>query len=283
MHLSLHLGEVVQASPHLVELPALGARAHAAGPFWASGTFWGGAGFAAVVVFGLVSLVTWRLGPPRPVLVYSLQSAISLIRSGPMLGVAPGEIKVSYRDHPVRSPHVAELRVRCKGRGEIASKDFDGERPLVFDLGAPVVAVISTNQAGTKVPDEHLSTEDSQVRISPCVIRRGPVLSMEFLTEGRPILTCDGDSNPLIHGVKVRDSTAETLRVNISLAVLYLAGMGLLAFAVFGLGWDRSVWGEKDFLAAASFALFSVPGAFVLMWAAWERGPGRNRPHRPVR
>lgn len=205
-----------------------------------------------------------RAGTPRPVIVYRLSRPTPLIASR-RLRDAEGEVKVTFRDQQVNEPHTAALTVVCKGRKDIADSDFNKQRPLVFDLGAPIVTLLAADPERTKISPASLAADGSKLRLGSGPIRPGPVLSIEILTEGRPNLTCEGDDNPLIN-VVVRDGAADDRRIfrrNRALATATAAAFAVIAIAI---GWQV---GPE--VRTADVALFSTFGVFLGWTAAIRR------------
>lgn len=55
----------------------------ASGHWYTSGTFWAAAAVIVTVIFGVATIVLWKLGPPRRVVVYSVEDTSLLARSLP--------------------------------------------------------------------------------------------------------------------------------------------------------------------------------------------------------
>lgn len=243
-------------------------------PFYESGTFWAGAGTVAVVIFGFLSFRTWQLGPRRPALAYRLASATPLIASTRLPQNTVGEIKLTYQGNPVTSPHVAELRVNCKGRGEIASDDFDRGKPLTFDLGAPIITILDTGPASTQIAEDNLAIDGSTLRVGPCVIRPGLALSIDLITDGAPSLSCTGNNNPMINNIKVREGATGDHR-RISVPVLYLSALVAVTVAIQGLIYKPS--GHDPLVLGVLLGV----GVTMLAAALWLDTQGPSAPRSP--
>ena len=120
----------------------------ASGPFYTSLFFWTVASPIICLIIGLltvfVTLGTWRFGPPRPLLIYNMPVATSLLTmDAPSFGHASSDLKIVYCGHVLTNPYVVRLRVDSQRRKDISSLDFDQEQPVVFDLGAPIHAIAS--------------------------------------------------------------------------------------------------------------------------------------------
>jgi len=152
---------------------------------------------ALVVLAALTIVITfylWRIGPPRRQVIYSLPTATSLLtRHSEYMGLS--DIAVNYKDEhgtevSVRDPYFVRLYVESKSRRDISEEDFSGERSLVFHFGTPIIAPVGqfSGQAAD-LSDGILTLGESTVELSPCLIRKGPVLSLDLLLSGRPHLT----------------------------------------------------------------------------------------------
>jgi hypothetical protein len=208
-----------------------------------------------VVTFGLLGQAYYfrRVGSPRPVIVYRMSRPTPLVANH-MLRDAAGDLQVAFRGEPVLAPYLAALAVECKSRRDLADEDFYRQKPLVFDFGAPIVTVLFIDPSRTGIPAGNLATDGSKLRVGPCLIHPGPVLSIEVLTEGAPKLKCDGDDNPLIN-IEVRDRIAEIHRARRRQRRL-LAGLTLVATIGFSV-----VIANSHLKEAAGFATI---GSFVI-------------------
>jgi hypothetical protein len=209
----------------------------ASGPWYTSGTFWTGAGVVAVLIGVVVAVVLWRLGPPKPVLVYSMPVAASLVTRDAPGSLAPSDLQVLYKGEELRDPHLVSILVENRSRRDIRASDFDQDRPLAFDVGAGIVALLAASGAGVvTVTSSRLPTADDaapgrdQVLIAPTLIRRREPITIELLTEGQPTLTC---VSPLAD-IKVTDRGASDRRRQILLAALVIAA-GTITAAVLAI------------------------------------------------
>jgi hypothetical protein len=140
---------------------------------------------------------------------------------------------------PLKSPWMTSLVVENLSRSEIGKSDFDGGKPLVVDLGVPVVAVTSASQAwaAKACPDGR------QLWIGPETIPGHGSATIGVLTDGEPHLSV---AAPSLVNVTVSteafgglpEQAAQRLRLRIreiALAVVLLACLALLA--VVSPGW----------------------------------------------
>jgi hypothetical protein len=151
-----------------------------ASPPWA--TLWGGLSALGAFIAVAVAIIVFWLSNRRRVLLYSTPVVTSLL-STPAPHMAEGDIHVMFKGQPLTDPHLVTLRVESKSRKDISNRDFNADKPLVIRLGTSFAASVSEP---TKVPVDKLSIENSDISIGPCLIRRGPVVQLQFVTEGPP-------------------------------------------------------------------------------------------------
>lgn len=174
-----------------------------------------------------------RRGSPRPVIVYRMSRPTPVIASRPLRDAA-GEVTVMFRDERVMKPHTAALTVESRARRDISDDDFYRGRPLVFDLRAPVVTVLYSDPERTTVPADSIAIDGNSLRLGPCLIHPGPVLSIEVLTDGRPAVRCDGDGNPM-KDIAVRGGAEQDRRTRTRRYVLIAGGIAILFGLFLGL------------------------------------------------
>ena len=167
--------------------------------FYTSGTFWAIVVVVVTIVAGAVTVVLWRLGAPRRLIVYSMEPTSLLATSAPRRAVSG--LKVSYQDEVLTNPYLVILRVESRSRRDIATADFDAGRPLVFDIGARIVAPVGGGSSVIRSPGGVISYSERQVSVAPLLIRKGQLFRLELLTDGTPHLSCQ---SPLID-VTVRE------------------------------------------------------------------------------
>jgi hypothetical protein len=159
----------------------------ASGALYESAAFWTGIGLLLAVVAIAISIVLWRIGDPRRLIVYSMPVAAPLLnRQG--RGIASSALEVRFQGQPVANPHVVGLRVDSRSRRDIRADDFDHGKPLVFDIGARILSV-SNDIADAAVPHPiEFHVVGREIQVSPAMIRRGPVLRVSLVTDGPPRL-----------------------------------------------------------------------------------------------
>lgn len=150
--------------------------------WYQSGTTWTAVGAIAVVVVGVLTVgVSYFVSTARPVLNYGLVISIPLLS----LPTRP-DLEVLYKGHSVQNPRVLMISLANSGRRDISSSMFDQQRPIVFEIGIPIVDVLGEDRHG------ELVVEETSVRIPPRLIRRKEEISISLLCDGRqPQLRCE--------------------------------------------------------------------------------------------
>jgi hypothetical protein len=174
----------------------------ASGPWYASGNFWTAAGvFVGLASAAAIILVTLRVGAPKRLLAYFMPVATSLLtKQSRSLGLTSSGLEVTFRGDALRDPYLVILVVDSRSRRDIRSSDFDQGKSLVFDIGAPIKAVVG-GAGPIESPTDVVSVHGSTVNLAPFLIRPGKVMRLSLLTEGSPKLSC---RSPLID-VRVRE------------------------------------------------------------------------------
>jgi hypothetical protein len=239
----------------------------ASGPFYESGTFWGAAAAVAAFATLVVSVILWRLGGPRRLLTYSMPVTSPLL-SQYSRRFMRAELKVTVGTTLMKDPYVVILRMGNRSRRDIRSRDFDQDKPIVFDLGAEILAV-GGPRSGTD-PPETLTFEDTKISYGPALIHGGQNLRLTILTDGAPNLKCE---HHLVN-VIVREVASAGRRPPAQMLVYFGVFIGALAL-VTGFGWIG------DSLQQYMLSLVGVVAvAFIatyVYWRIWERRPLRQR------
>ena len=92
-------------------------------------------------------------------------------------------VEVSRNGEPIPDPHLVTVLLRNTGRHAISTAQFDQKRPIIVDLKAPVVAVLSP--AGPFVPAT-VKPKGTTLTFRPDLIRPKQEISIQLLTSGRP-------------------------------------------------------------------------------------------------
>jgi hypothetical protein len=210
----------------------------AAGHWYTSGAVIGWVGVAVAAVIGVSAVVMWRLGMPSKKILYAARATSLLSTPGSL----DASLEVRYDGKPVHAPIVVSLRVESRSRRDIGADDFDSDLPLVFDLGAEILAPVGVNSLEAYLDDERLQFTGSKVLILPRLIRKGTLLHIDLLASGEFALT---PKNP-IRDVRLSTSSARSR----SAAYGWLALVGTVT------------------AIAAAVTNAGVPAVVVLFWAA---------------
>lgn len=149
--------------------------------WYQSATLWGALGAVAVVVIGVLTIaVTYFIGTARPILNYSLPISI------PLLSLPPRpDLEVIYKGQSLQHPHTVMVNLINSGRRDISSGSFDQQKPIVLDIGVPIVDLLGEER------HRELVVDGTAVKIPPRLIRRREEISISLLCDGqRPSLTC---------------------------------------------------------------------------------------------
>jgi hypothetical protein len=196
----------------------------ASGPWYESDTFWSGAAALVGIAAIVVSLIIWRVGPAKRLLVYSMPVSVPMVSSHwPVLPGAPWQ--VTLEGDPVADPHVVVLYVHNRSRRDIRSTDFDQNKPLVFNFGVRILA--TSLEGGSRDFKNEVSFSGTEILISPTLIAGNQRVQLTVITHGVPRLTY---RSPLV-GVKIREESHEGPSIGF---VLVLAGI-IGAAVVLGL------------------------------------------------
>jgi hypothetical protein len=159
------------------------------GPWYTSSTFYSVAGLIAVIVIGFVTIfvmvittstkrqITYHLAEDTPLLVDS----DALPQTG---------IKVVRDDgRPLANPRVVAVRMESRGVKDIAASEFDGNSPLVIDLGIEIVELLAVH-ADPEIDQKDIAIAKTRLLIGPCTIRKRQDMTFGFLADGgKPTLS----------------------------------------------------------------------------------------------
>src|SRR6266498_2108359 len=148
-----------------------------AAAFYASGTFWAGAGVVAAVLRTLpVVWATFTVGFHRRRLYYGMRAA------APLLTAPPGmrsDLELRHRGTPPEStggehadadawqvladPRVLTLELVSRGRKDIPSDAYDDRQPLRLDVGARIVEVFQTASRPAAQPAPQITADGTSL------------------------------------------------------------------------------------------------------------------------
>lgn len=152
---------------------------------------------------------------------------------GPVNPEVQGEIEVIVRrrgsDATLDNPHMITLSIFSRSDDDIIPEFFQG--PLVFDFGAPVIALMKTeSEPGRKgVTPPRVETTATAVRVMPSLIARAHVIKCFLLVNGKPELMVSG--SPANVSVDVKRGWGEVVGSPLMRAVFVLLVVILLMVA----------------------------------------------------
>ena len=230
---------------------------------YVSGTFWVSIALAVIAVAAIVvSVVIWRRGNPKRLIVWDMPIATSLL-SGQATPSLARRLMVMFDGEPVLDPFLVELLVESRSRRDISVRnDFESPpEPLVFTIDAPFCQLLKVVDRGQL---EAMKIWPNGVEIGPCTIRKGVVIRAQFVTTGRPEIT---HNKPLLD-IDIRGHS-DYKPPHFPVSVWLLAAMiSALAGATF-LHWI----GPKVVTVAALtlIAIGPVPAVAFLKWMrTWD-------------
>ena len=242
----------------------------ATGPWYTSATTIGWTAVVVAVVFGVVTIVLWRLGIPKRLLIYTAESTSLLLTSG--LKYNNGDdIKVIIKRRVVADPHLVTLTIASRSRRDIRASEFDKDRPLLFHLGVPIVAAKciplekqNTSELGSDLIASNAEGMPSQtIQIQPSLIRRGPWRQVHLLTDGLPDLTFE---SPIADVTVRKGSHAESRLIYVAIGIL----AGCLLFVGGVIANPHPRWPEVVIAVALMLVAIGIGGELV---TAWHRRP----------
>src|SRR6266496_1378600 len=216
-----------------------------AAPFYASGTFWAGAGVLAAVL-GTVAVVwvTFTVGFPRRRLYYGIRAAAPLLTAPPGVRSA---LELRHRGTPadgqagdhadtgagawqvLADPRVLTLELVSRGRKDIPSEAYDDHQPLLLNVGARIVEVLQATSRPAAQPAPRITAAGTSLRIGPSLIGSRHEITITVLTDGgEPSLACQ---SPLID-VQVRQRTQDRDPMPVSGVVVLVAAASVSGVVV---------------------------------------------------
>jgi len=95
---------------------------------------------------------------------------------------APGLVEVFCAGERITVPYLLEYRLRCQGRSDIKSEDFDQNRPIVVNFAKPIVADL------TPSPKIGFMVKNGELHVGPTLLKRGGNYVFTLLFDGDPLL-----------------------------------------------------------------------------------------------
>lgn len=94
------------------------------------------------------------------------------------------KLEVTYDSKPVDQPYLATFTLASCGRADIAQESFSGNKPLLFEMGVPVLAHVG----GLSEPQQDvvIQINETKLAIEPTLIPKSFYLRSTFLLDGTP-------------------------------------------------------------------------------------------------
>jgi hypothetical protein len=154
-----------------------------ADPWYASGTFWAGAGTIAGVLVGIIAIyVAIVLANPVRRLECGMSAAPLLQGSAQDM---PGLLRITWNGIDLEDPQILEVNLVNRGRRDIASEDFD--QPLEFrvGVGVRVLAILRTASGPKSTAFRAVAFEDDLLKVGPGLIRQHQSIKFTLLASGQ--------------------------------------------------------------------------------------------------
>jgi hypothetical protein len=153
----------------------------AASHWYSSGGFLALLGVVITLFVGVLGAwITYRVGAVRYRLFYSLPAVTSLLAapSGPMRK----DIKVTYLGTELNDPYIFKIRLISRSRADIPSSAFDQDRPIVLNLGLPIISLLPTDE--NKDPLPKIERDAGTLKIGPDLIGKRQEMIFAVLVDG---------------------------------------------------------------------------------------------------
>lgn len=134
-----------------------------------------------LVIAIIAAWFAWRAIPPRRRLDFGLTSDVPIVHDVGSLA----ELEVRSGGRLLERPRVVQLRVVGRGRSDIAAASF-GDRPLVLDLGVPIVKLLDMRRANEAEPAPTVACTDTALRLGPSFIGKKQDLTYTIMVDGPP-------------------------------------------------------------------------------------------------
>ena len=241
-----------------------------ASAWYASGTFWTGAGAVAAVLGAVVGAwVTLIVGLPRRRLLYQLRAVAPLLTT-PVN--QPGDVELLYRGTRLTDPRALTIELTGRGRKDISNDAYNGGQPLQLDVGVHIVEVLQITSEPKTLPPPDVSADETCLKIGPSLIGRRHKIILTVLTDaGSPSLSC---KSPLID-VQVRRRADESALEDAAVpwAVPWLLALLVLLLVALFLAITAKAWAAAAAMAAAILLLATA----TLLGISGIRNRGRLR------
>ena len=185
--------------------------------WYASGTFWSGAGVVVGVLGAIAAVwVAFAVGFPRRRLFYRMQAAAPLMAAPEG---ARGDLELRHRGKVLDDPRALTIELISRGRKDISNDAYNDDRPIRLDVGAPIVDLLQVASKPEGLPKPKVAIDGTAVNIGPSLISKHHVITITVLTDGgKPALSCE---SPLID-IDVRQGPGDPNRV-VAVVLMFIA------------------------------------------------------------
>jgi hypothetical protein len=118
--------------------------------------------------------------------------------------VVSPDLHVLYGDHELADPHVLEVALTYRGRGDIRVAAFEEGRPFCIDVGVRIIDLLEKIFDPAEAPVPKVDAVGTVLRVGPSLLRKGQAMTFVVLTDGPCVQLIP--ENPLAD-VKVRRET----------------------------------------------------------------------------
>lgn len=231
-------------------------------------------GTALTLVAGLITgffggWATLRAANPKRQLVYWMPTAMPILNTSDSVG----DLLVMRGGQALRNPHVLDVRLTNSGRRDIASSHFDGELPIVLDVGVPLVEILGITSQPTSLHTPTVIADDTALKVTPGLIARGQTIHFSLLVDGpAPSLSCQASLIDVTVQEKrepnrqQRRSDRHSLVIGVKITVLTLAFLTFLQV--------MSDWATPAFSVVGPGAIALILIATIIVWElarTWSR------------
>jgi hypothetical protein len=139
----------------------------------------------ALLVGAALIWLTWRLVFARQRIFYSVLETPLIARRTAF----SKQLRITYgtddTEQEFTDPRVVRIRLISRSAKDIGTAAFNDHAPLVVDLGVPAVAILSDQDPGQPYSPA-IGTQPSKIEIPPQKIRKGQIIIINVLVDGRP-------------------------------------------------------------------------------------------------
>lgn len=167
----------------------------------------------------------------RRIITYELLASVPFLRHVP--GLESAGLSVIHNGEKLANPHLLQVQVVSKSAEGIATKDFDQGRPLSFDMGVPVVALLETTYHPDQPPLPEVTVTETGLQIRPEIIRSRQEMRFSVLADGPGArLACS--LNPFLR-YHLKEASTYQARQNHGMKLRQILGWAAVAFLAFYL------------------------------------------------